>query len=1107
MTDTQKRRHETPQEEFRNALIDQLRLELIGPSEPAEVIDESPRQRYSAGVLFPSQQTNLEIEDDNSVEGNDTSTEEVQNESEVPDIQKASSVASRSSREEMSAGYDDTITMANTYMPAAMGISFICDNISAELLVSPRAAVYKSAKRKEGNREFNIWQRTELKLPRVKLSLDLTTGQNVRIQEASPHEYLKVKAIIRRRKDDSRLITVSLYNAKKAEGSMPSPADCYYQTGFCVEAVDGFRVFRPYQELISTSDDPEEQGLRLLFRNRLSFGLGHGCAVNWNKDAEYRAKFVETDSLPTMKIPPVEPRQTDGDELNMFMLAGGTDWMQIERVPSLLAALADDYEQWIHNQANEIASLDPSLKTTAERHIGKCREACKRIRNGITVLLESNNALKAFCLANRAMLMQQYHSRRKARGTDDEWEEITTDYLPHETWMGRWRTFQIAFILMNLPSVTPDRSGKFPVDRDFVDLIWFPTGGGKTEAYLGLAAYTIFLRRLTEPSDSGCSVLMRYTLRLLTAQQFQRASALICACETIRQSCPETLGSDQITIGLWVGLSLTPNTRQDALKTLNNLISKPRETENKFQLLKCPWCGTRLNDSNKLGYRSVRVGRPQKVVRFVCPESRCSYSTTTNPLPVLVTDEDIYDEPPTLLIGTVDKFAMLAWREEAGRIFGAGMSVSPPGLIIQDELHLISGPLGTVVGLYEGIIDQLCTKEGLKPKIVGSTATIRRAEQQCRALYNRPTFQFPPPGLDISDSYFAAENPDAAGRLYTGVFASAAPSFVTANIRTAASLLQGCRTLDPADDNDAVRDPYWTLVQYFNSLRELGRALTLLQADIPEYMWTIASRSQVPREKVRYLNRIEELTSRKTAQEIPEILEDLEVTYPQDKGGNKRPVDALLATNMISVGVDVDRLGLMSIIGQPKTTSEYIQASSRVGRSKDAPGMVVTMYNPGKPRDRSHFEQFRTYHASLYRYVEPTSVTPYSIPSLQRALHSLLIIIGRHIGMWKTPADADFMQPTVSDALSELTERCKAIDSEHLEVFIERLARLQDHWASESFHDWGGFTEPDPDELPLMYPAGMPELAEWVDASWSTPTSMRSVDKESEALVLSVYPD
>ncbi|WP_444898360.1 helicase-related protein [Microbulbifer sp. VAAC004] len=1107
MADSSNLKQESPQETFRSALIDQLRKELIGPSEPAEVLDESPRQRYSAGVLFPSQITNLEIEDDGVSAGNNKSNlGEATENTAVQEIDIAETNR-KPGREEMLVGNDDTITMANTYMPAAMGISFICDDVSSGLFITPRAAVYTSEKRKEETREFVVWKRTELKLSPVRVSLSLDSQQDIKIQKSSPHESLQIRGIVRRRKDGTRLVTVSIYNTKQSQdGPMVSPADCYFQVGFSVEADGQAPVFCPYQELTSSSDDKEEQGLRLLFRNRLSFGLGHGCAVNWGQVSGNRAGLVETDSLPTLKIPPVEPRQRGGDELSMQVLAGGADGTETGRIPDVLKALVEDYEEWIRLQTSEAVLLDPAFAAAAERHLAKCNEACIRIRRGINLLESSEEALRAFSLANRAILMQQYHSRRKTRSVGDEWEDLTADYTPSKSWMGKWRTFQIAFILMNLPSVTPDLEGEYPEDRDLVDLIWFPTGGGKTEAYLGLAAYTIFLRRLLNPSDSGCTVLMRYTLRLLTAQQFQRASALICACETIRQSSPEELGEDRITIGLWVGQSLTPNTRKEATYTLNSLVSKPRETENKFQLLKCPFCGTRLNEHGRLGYRAT--GRTPKKVLFVCPDSRCVYSTMKNPIPVLVTDDDIYNEPPTLLIGTVDKFAMLAWREQSGRIFGAGMSVSPPNLIIQDELHLISGPLGTVVGLYEGVIDLLCARNGIKPKIVGSTATIRRAEEQCKGLYNRPTFQFPPPGLDISDSYFATENPDASGRLYTGVFASAASSFVTANVRTSASLLQGCYALDlPEGSPESLRDPYWTLVQYFNSLRELGQALTLLQADIPEHILTIRNRTKGERRDYRWLNSIEELTSRKTAQEIPEILEDLEVSYPQEKGAGKRPVDALLATNMISVGVDVDRLGLMSIIGQPKTTSEYIQASSRVGRSKNSPGLVVTMYNPGKPRDRSHFEQFRAYHASLYRYVEPTSVTPYSIPSLQRALHALTVIVGRHIGGWKVPGDVNFNQPEISAAFDELIERCRAIDSEHLKVFVEQLSSLQNHWINESFDEWGSFSSPDPDKLPLMHPAGMPELDEWTDASWSTPSSMRSVDKESEAEVLSVYPD
>ncbi len=1095
----------SPAEEFRAALIDQLHRELIGPDplpgDIEEILDESPRQRYSAGILFPSQVVNTENEDSEEVQ-------EVSEPGDGPgvDLDAKKSRKARSGGGEAYDEYDDTITMANTYMPSAMGISFLCDNNKSGIKVAASAAIYETAKRKVDDREFTIWVRKPLELPETTINLEVD-AQGVAIITKELRPNLKIKAVIRRRDDGSRLVTVSLFNAKLSSGGgVISAADCFYQCGFKVISVDESSMFRAYQELATESKDPEEISLRLLFRNRLSFGVGHGCAANWNLIHDGKVSVVETDSLPFQKIPPVEPLQGPGDELNMASLAGGLNGNDQEAVPELLQELVSQYSLWIKGIQDEAASLNSPLEEAAYRHIDLCQKACSRIQNGILILKSNPVALKAFCMANKAMLMQQYHSRRNTRSINDEWEELTETYDPKESWMGRWRNFQLSFIVMNIGAVTTDSNGVYSDDRELVDLIWFPTGGGKTEAYLGLAAYNIFLRRLTDPGNAGCTVLMRYTLRLLTSQQFQRAAALICACEIMRRNMPDLLGDDAISIGLWVGQSLTPNKREEAVRALNELVRKPQYAENKFQLLKCPWCGTRLDERKNLGYR--KTGRTPKSVRFVCPENRCDYSSMKNALPVLVTDDDIYQTPPTLLIGTVDKFAMLAWRAEASSLFGIDKEVSPPELIIQDELHLISGPLGTMVGLFEGVIDLLCTKsDGTKPKIVGSTATIRRASDQCEALYNRPTFQFPPAGIDTSDSYFAKENIEAPGRIYIGVFPTSSPSFVTALKATAAGVLQGVKTIDLPDGADeSVRDAYWTLVEYFNSLRELGRALTLLQADIPEYMWAIASRSKLPKEKVRTIHTIEELTSRRTAQEIPEILEELSFSYPAIQGSRNRPIDALLATNMISVGVDVDRLGLMAIVGQPKTTSEYIQASSRVGRSNDAPGLVIAMYNPGKPRDRSHFEQFRTYHSALYRYVEPTSVTPYSIPVMERALHSLLVIVGRHIGGWKKPEDVDFDERDVDNALAAIIERCRDIDSDHLDVLEQRLMDLKQHWTTFGPDVWGSFGEPDETTLPLMYPAGSPDLQEWGGDSWATPSSMRSVDTECEADVIHVYP-
>ena len=800
---------------------------------------------------------------------------------------------------------------------------------------------------------------------------------------------------------------------------------------------------------------------------------------------------------------------TNGDELSMYFLSGAEGNVKAAQILETLENLPRDYETWMKAREAEVPKLARRLQAAARDNLKECGTCLERMRAGIELLKTNVRLRDAFMLANRAILTQQHHSRRPRRGVNDLWEEFSSKWSPSlpkpgESPKGRWRSFQLAFILMNLRSLVRDSGGKDHPDRQLVDLIWFPTGGGKTEAYLGLSACDIFYRRLLNPDDAGCTVLMRYTLRLLTAQQFQRACSMICACELIRREDPDRLGSEDISIGLWVGDSLTPNNRDDAVKANNKLASNDPQAENPFQLLKCPWCGTEMDNRKRLGY--VNRGSPKTVI-FVCSAGACVFSKRDTALPVVVIDEDIYDRPPTLLIGTVDKFAMLAWRGQAGSIFGLGSNYSPPDLIIQDELHLISGPLGSVVGLYEGVIDLLCSWNGRPPKVVASTATIRRADQQCRALYDRPTFQFPPQGTDISDSFFAKENPKAAGRMYAGVFATGAPSFVTAQVRAMSALFQGCKSIKlPDGAGEQVRDTFWTALQYFNSLRELGHAASLVEADIPEYMWAIASRDKLPKDLCRKLYSPVELTSRLSADEIPRILERLNVVYPRPSDDDERPIDTLLATNMISVGVDVDRLGLMVVVGQPKTTSEYIQASSRVGRSDKTPGLVVSMYNPGKPRDRSHYEHFRGYHAAFYKHVEPTSVTPFSLPVLERALHAVLVIAARHLGGLEKPDKIDPKARVFSSLLGRLEERCKNTDPEHVVALQAKVRQLLKHWSDVRSGEWGGFGTP-PENRPLMYPAGTEPRPDWDDAAWSTPSSMRNVDVECVTQVVATYPD
>lgn len=1122
------------EETFRDELIDALQRELVGPGLPpydyksntdqpyVERLEESPTQRYSAGVLFPQQQVITEHDDQSDSAVNEayaaTGDEE---EPTIPLEGEATTEPKRSegSGDSLTDAYDQTVRLANEFYPSAIGLSCLCDADAGDLTIRVSAARYERGtasyvlETDDGPqpRERQEWRRIQIDIPDQTLSVPESSQPNP--WERTLVDFLSIRGMFRHQADRSVLLTLSLLNNHQSgRESRIRAADCFFQVSVSIESANGKTVFREYRVLphrdVTKSDDPdiqEEAALELLYRKRKAFAVGHGCSVDWGAETNGKVALLGTVTIPRVRVPPVEPRSTDGDELSMYVLSGADGTVKPTSVPSILKPLAYDYENWIKERESEVAGLPDRLKTPATENLKKCRICLDRINDGIKLLGDDSVMLEAFMLANRAILMQQNHSRRPKRPTDVGMKPLPTSYEPQSHWEGRWRTFQLAFILMNLSSLKANDDGSEHPERDLVDLIWFPTGGGKTEAYLGLAATDIFLRRLIRPDNAGCTVLMRYTLRLLTAQQFQRASSLICACELIRRSRPNDLGEEAITIGLWVGESLTPLYREPAVKSLNNLAKPNSQEANEFQLLKCPWCGTAMDEPDNLGYQAH--GKPKTVI-FVCPEAKCPFSSPKKRLPVVVIDDDVYETPPTLIIGTVDKFAMLAWREMSGRIFGIGTpgAHDPPDLIIQDELHLISGPLGSVVGLYESAIDLLCSWKGRKPKIVASTATIRRAWHQCRALYNRQTSQFPPQGLDISDSFFAKENYETPGRLYLGVFATAAPSFVTAMVRTLAGLFHACKSMPlPESAPESTRDPYWTVLQYFSSLRELGHAATLIEADIPEYMWSITIRTATPKELHRSLGSPVELTSRRTADEIPAILERLEKKYPRvSEDWKDKPLDTLLATNMISVGVDVDRLGLMLVVGQPKTTSEYIQASSRVGRSQKAPGLVVAMYNPGKPRDRSHYEHFRAYHEAFYKHVEPTSVTPFSLPVLERALHGVLVVLVRHLVRLSKPDQIDPESETLQELVHEIERRCSAIDPEHAGSLRAKLKTLISKWSSVRPSEWGGFGKP-PELRPLMYPAGSEPLPVWAGSAWSTPSSMRNVDVECRAEVIASY--
>lgn len=761
-----------------------------------------------------------------------------------------------------------------------------------------------------------------------------------------------------------------------------------------------------------TKDDEEEQSLALLYRNKRVYATGHGTSVNW-KINDLGVGEIWNDFLPLSEIPQIDfelkDNTVDKNTLSMKFLSDLNITDKKVKI-ELMKTLVKSYASWISEIKEVTDTLAPEHQRKALQHVELCIESCERMYKGIEILKTDATAYTAFELANRAMFMQRIHLdiQSKDHYPDDlklQAEMATINYYSAED-KHFWRPFQLAFLLMSVRSIVEPECE----ERNWVDLIWFPTGGGKTEAYLGLTAFTIFYRRLLYPNISGgTGVIMRYTLRLLAAQQFIRAGTLICACEVIRKDCEKTkkypsysLGNKKISIGLWIGGEHTPNKNDKAKEKWNKLnaatandLREVKDKHNKFQILKCPWCGTKLvKDVDKTGKHLIgKWGYQFKGNHFymACPQEGCQFEGS---LPIQIVDEELYINPPTLLFGTVDKFAMLPWKSSVGSFFAKDSDDRTPELIIQDELHLISGPLGTIIGLYEIAIDALCSNKGVKPKIIASTATIRRAKEQCSALYNREVRQFPSPGINAEDSYFAREADvnEKPGRLYVGIMPSGKTKAMM-EVRTIAAILQRVHMMDIPYE---IKDKFWTLAVYFNSLRDLGKCSTLIDDDVKDFIRRTAYRFG-SRKDVRQIGSASELTSRVSTSQLNETLEKLErLEYSKDNQEAKNyPINVLLATNMISVGIDVARLNVMLLVGQPKLTSEYIQASSRIGRTY--PGVAFALYDGSKSRDRSHFEQFKAYHDSFYKFVEPTGVTPFAKPARDRALHAVMVSMMRHL--------------------------------------------------------------------------------------------------------------
>ncbi len=1086
---------------------------LFQARDDQEVLPYRPISRYGVGVLYP----NLYIHDEEELQAEQTPPVDEEFEGDEADTAKRNSASSKSKLPDESPKEplepSEEIAIPRSPRPSAIGVSFVITEETPSIQLQLTGGRYEPYRVIVAGSSKQWWHRVDIshpitfEVPRSGVTKPLEKKEET-LQDGALS--LVVGAVFRRTDSEGRrVVTCYIRNISSYDDELTKSVLFQARLQIELSSVSFLQEYRQDRSLSEESKE-EDQSLRLLYRDQPVRAVGHGCAASVT---EQNGKVViATESFPasSVKTTSFDIKDVNGEliEINMKDLA---QWD-----PSAISAvqrMIEGYGQWISTKENMLDLIPEEHWDIAKTHLERCRNFLANMKEGWQLAEADPDVRQCLQWTSQAMAWQQlaYQSATRKLTFDENSRKASVEGIEPTTDASKkvpcWRGFQFAFLLANLPSIIYPEHHR----RDAVDVIWMPTGGGKTEAYLAVAALTILWQRLHDIDNTPKTVvLMRYTLRLLTAQQLQRAASLICAMEVIRRKEKEgegRLGENPFTVGAWLGSTSTPNRREEAIKQLNDFNKNNKRQSRPFLLSRCPWCSTALYDQAEKvrGYSVQHLTSSSRRVQAHCPNPVCYFHLVNNKkkgLPVYEVDEDIYKKPPSFLLGTVDKFAQLAWRSDTRSIFGIDQegkrTHQAPDLIIQDELHLITGPLGSLVGLYETGIARLCEHDGGRhPRILASTATPRAYKSQIKEVFFRDDVRLvPPPGIDIEDSYFAHVDESLPSRKYIGVCAGGLNQFSRVQTRVIAALAHAAGILAPDSEKEA--DFYWTNVLFFGSLRDLGVAKSLLTTDLKIYQWHLANvtgtqsgdQKKGKRSFHRYLFDIE-LTSA-SSQSASEALERLQLSRTE-----RSCVDVALATSVIEVGVDVPRLGLLTIVHQPKMAASYIQVSGRVGRSADGPGLVVVLLDPHIGRDISHYERFIANHDRFYEAVEPATVTPFTDATLERGLRGVVASIVRQtrdrgdsdpisrddIDLAERAVNSIADRRVTGDEADDLAERIR----DQWQVALEELRAASDEslpWGMASSTDGKGkFLRP----LDSKRPKG--------SASWPVLTSLRNVDK------------
>lgn len=1154
---------------MRDRFIEELIKEIAGPRNGPEeiIVGANPYTEYLTGVIIPKKCKKIEKNPDSEIL--------------VPD--------SDDSKSDDGNPPADSSPVLPTELdprmkPKSFGISFLLRGENPSLTVCITWARYKDVSDSVNSESDdtdapekikNIWKRQPFrKILNISLLNDAPDNETI-YDENEGEIILNIKKI---RSGETLHVVLSFINdlnIEKCTGDAIVEASIYQPS---LRVILGEGCY-----LESMDNSIKDDVLAFIYRDNPVLARGHMCSAIWKKvdykdqfeiqkiwpdgsffddcnkffDCDVRSEFIPLYPNPAPNLTWDKSSFTNEPELSALKLS--EMWGNGE-IDAYLSPLTEAYELWIKKNEISLDEFNEGNKELVKKLIHHQKSSLKRLKFGIECLKHNEEALLSFCFANKAIWLQNLWKNK------GKYDENNVEF--------RWRPFQLAFFLMNVESLYSQDSEY----RNHLDLLWVPTGGGKTEAYLAMMAFVIALRRRkarnnTSNSDiditgAGTAIITRYTLRLLTVQQFRRTLSMITAAEYLRvfnhneiigwrpEKCSLSddwlYGSARFSTGMWVGGGVSPNhLRGDygaikALKegasdgepaqivkclvcgewlavpraglpvgtnTLHMVVKSTQSVEdlqNQVITLNCPdpiknidFIGggllpdyltlsltlesTRKVDEKEIDdlvagvekslgveVKSFRPSRPGYFPSYsepgrrkelpadfeiFCTNPDCDLNNGVDykegvpltilrendelfpdglflknnqmpflhgsriPIPAYTVDEQIYHHCPTVIVSTADKIARLAFEPRVAAIFGnvtnynafygyyreelfpKGIlktatkeqycanisSFPPPEMIVQDELHLMDGPLGSMFGLYESVVDGLIHESGGNPKYIASSATVNQAENQIKHLFNRPLFQFPAYGLTLKDSFFVTM-PDLSGgwdenrpgRVYMGIYAPGMGP-LTPIIRIWSRLLKTGQ--DNRSEKDIVN--FWTLVGYFNSLRELGGNRALYREDIIEWL------SHISGDSPRNIDaeRVVELSSRIDSTDIPQMLEELE-TGGQNQDLNKNP-DAIFTTSMFGTGVDIPHLSLMVVNGQTKTTSQYIQATGRVGREHGA--LVTTFYKAGRPRDLSHYEIFAGYHHRINLEVEPASVSPFSDGCMAKAAGPAIVSFLRNM--------------------------------------------------------------------------------------------------------------